>query len=74
MDLKIFQTMNKQELRTYIEFLLWNYRVMDAFWFIRISENFARVIDDRIRVECVFAPPDPHPEDLFCKWRFTLNE
>jgi len=175
MDLKIFEKMNKKELQTYIEFLLWNYRVMDAFWFIRISENFdqptaekineevwdrvagfaakdlikkfpaareeskdmglekfvhaltlfpwsilvgykikkkpgeiiitvpscpaqqarlkrgqgeyvckhmhmkefksfAKIIDERIQVECVFAPPDPHPDDLFCKWRFTLKK
>jgi hypothetical protein len=35
--------------------------------------TFAHTIDPRIVCDCVACPPDPHPEDWVCAWRFTLS-
>lgn len=35
---------------------------------------FARTIDSRIVTECIGCPPDKHPGDWFCAWKFTVVE
>jgi hypothetical protein len=35
---------------------------------------FAYTIDPRIRTSIIACPPDPHPEDFYCAWQFTLEE
>ncbi len=34
---------------------------------------FARTIDPRIRTECIGCPPDQHPQDWYCAWRFRVE-
>ncbi|MDO4179562.1 MAG: DUF6125 family protein [Phascolarctobacterium sp.] len=36
--------------------------------------RFAEGIDDRIKTECIGCPPDKHPEEWHCAWRFTITE
>jgi hypothetical protein len=35
-------------------------------------EAFARAIDFRIKTECISCPPDEHPKDWVCAWRFRI--
>ncbi len=34
---------------------------------------FAQTIDPDIKTRCIFCPPDPHPDDCYCKWEFILE-
>ncbi|HID18573.1 TPA: hypothetical protein EYP27_03420 [Candidatus Bathyarchaeota archaeon] len=40
---------------------------------IKELTNFARVIDERLEVICKYAPPDKHPEDIWCEWEIRLK-
>ena len=47
MGFEIFEDMDASELRKYIEFLLWHYQVVDAFWFIYIAQHFDQPTAER---------------------------
>ncbi len=34
--------------------------------------GFAGTIDPRIKTTCIACPPDAHPADFWCAWRFSL--
>ncbi len=48
MDLEVFEKMEKAELRSYLQFLLWHYRVVDAFWFLCVAERFDQFTAERL--------------------------
>ena len=35
--------------------------------------SFAESIDPRIKTECIGCPPDEHPEEWYCAWRFRID-
>jgi len=48
MDIGILETMEAPQLRSYLEFLLWHYRVTDAFWFLYVAERFGQPAAERL--------------------------
>jgi len=51
MNMEIFEHMQAQELRKYIQFLLWHYRVMDSFWFIYVNDVFDQQTAENINAK-----------------------
>jgi hypothetical protein len=48
MDLSRLDTMEAAELRDYLAFLLWHYRVVDSFWFIYLTEDHSLAEAERL--------------------------
>ncbi|MGP3703660.1 MAG: DUF6125 family protein, partial [Candidatus Bathyarchaeota archaeon] len=40
---------------------------------LKFFTKFAETVNPKIRVECLTAPPKPHQNNLWCKWRFKLE-
>ena len=36
--------------------------------------EFAKTIDPRIRTNCIYCPPDAHPDETWCAWEFTVED
>jgi len=41
---------------------------------LTLLSNIARVVEPRAAVKCLTCPPDPHPEEFWCKWELTVRE
>ncbi len=73
MDLSRFDTMDAGELRSYLAFLLWHYRVVDSFWFLYTvderSQSEAEKLNERVwaRVSGLAA------RDLLSRFKITAD-
>ncbi len=72
MDLRIFDKMEAPELRSYLEFLLWHYRVIDSFWFIYVNERFDQATAESINEQVWGRVPQLAAKDLI--QRFGIRE
>jgi hypothetical protein len=35
--------------------------------------KFAKTLNPKVEVNCLVCPPDQHPENLWCRWEFTMH-
>lgn len=47
-NLGILKRLDVDELRNYLQFLLWHYRVVDGFWFLSVENKFDRAAAEHL--------------------------
>lgn len=72
MDLTPLDTMDAPQLRRYLEFLLWHYRVIDAFWFLRVADRYDQPVAESINEEVWARVSGMAAKDL--RERFEIEE
>jgi hypothetical protein len=72
MDLSRFETMDAAELRSYLAFLLWHYRVMDSFWFLYVAEEYGQPVAEHVNERVWARVSSLAARDLIA--RFAISE